>query len=261
MSNERKYGLDRQALRLPLRSLDRLKMISNELRSSGFIDSTTSSVARGLCLIALSILQGTAGQKVADAFRTAATDSTARGIYAGLKTLRALLGLDDDEPATVRKPPIFRRVRRKQKPIRSNEDLRSQPLYLPKYALLQIDALTEELYDAGENATVSGVTRGLCVLALHFADDDMGYDIASIVRDAVAESTEEAAHRAAALLRPLFEEPPTLREPPLFDAFDIELDGPPTEEMPPSSSSRSNGRAERCLYDFGRAHESAANDR
>lgn len=229
MGRQKTSDLDRQALRLSPRSLDRLKVIVHELRAHGS-NTTMATAARGLCFLALSILQGAAGRKAAGAFRAAAADSTSRGTYVALKALRTIFGLDDDEPITVRRPPIIRRVRRKPKGTRSREELRAHPLYLPDRALRQLEALAKELCDAGAQATVSAVTRGLCTLALHLADDDMPYDIASIVRGVMLDPTEECARCAVEMLLPLLEEPATLRDPPLLD---IELDGPPTEEMPP----------------------------
>ena len=92
-----------QALRLPQRACDHLKALVRELRA---VDegATAAKAMRGLCLLALELSTGSAGAKVAEAFRIVARDPTPAGECSALK---AVCSLVDGEPPTNPMPPAI----------------------------------------------------------------------------------------------------------------------------------------------------------
>lgn len=215
VSDFRQHGL-----RLPFPSLVRLHVLTHELRSMD-IKVTTGAVARGLCLFALALLQGDAGPEAACAFRVVACDPTSIGAYRALKAFRALLVTEEEEPST--KP-----MRGSYEIERPAEDLRSQALRLPNLTHAQIEETVHALRALGFDVSRGGVTRGLCMLALHLASGDAGAEIARVLSIAVANPTLDGARYAVEVIRPLLEqEPPTRRDPCSFPE-------PTSDPTPPS---------------------------
>jgi hypothetical protein len=79
-----------QALRLPHRALSYLKELTTALRAAGAQVSAAEAL-RGLCLLALAIADGDAGDECSAAFCIAARDSTAQGQRRALEAVQRLL--------------------------------------------------------------------------------------------------------------------------------------------------------------------------
>lgn len=93
--------LHNQALRVPKGVREQLETLAAELCAAG-TRVTTAQATRGLCLLALEILHGTAGTALANAFRLAASDPTPEGARLALNAIHALF---DGEPSMTPDPP------------------------------------------------------------------------------------------------------------------------------------------------------------
>lgn len=93
--------LHNQALRVPRGVRDQLKTLADELRAAG-ARVTAAQATRGLCWLALEILDKAAGTGIANAFRLAASDPTTEGARTAFNAVQALL---DGAPATTPDPP------------------------------------------------------------------------------------------------------------------------------------------------------------
>jgi len=91
-----------QALRLPRRARDELDVLARELSAAG-TRVTATKATRGLCLLAVELVDGAAGSEVAEAFGIAAGDPTPEGVHRAVEALGALL---DGAPSTMPDPPI-----------------------------------------------------------------------------------------------------------------------------------------------------------
>jgi hypothetical protein len=76
-----------QGVRLPQGARVSLDTFANELRRAFGSRSTSSEVARGLCMLALQLSHGAGGPKLARAFRLAASDPTDEGVQKALREL------------------------------------------------------------------------------------------------------------------------------------------------------------------------------
>lgn len=94
--------LRNQALRLPQPARDDLEALAKGLCAGG-ANVKAGEVMRGLCLLALEIVEGAAGAEVANAFCVAAIDATSEGTRRAIRELQLLL---DGEPSTMPDPPV-----------------------------------------------------------------------------------------------------------------------------------------------------------
>lgn len=224
---KKRSDLSNHGLRLPFRARHRLNVLAAELRVFGYSVSAGSAV-RGLCLLALNVLDGGAGHDTARALRIPAVDPTWSGVYRGLRALRSLLDLDEGEPSTVRVVSA-RKAARGVRP-RYREPLQTQALRLPSYAHARIEAVADELHAAGALATTHGVVRGLCLIAVQIADGAAGDELAAAFRCAASNPTEEGVRHAMELIRSVLDhEAPTVRNS--LDFLDEERS--PANDAPP----------------------------
>lgn len=91
-----------QGVRLPQSALARLEEVAEELGATGGRRPSGSEVTRGLVLLALYCDQGTAGARLAKAFRLAASEPTEEGVR---RALDELTPADPEAPVTEPEPP------------------------------------------------------------------------------------------------------------------------------------------------------------
>lgn len=196
--------LKAQALRLPQHAHVQLGGLATRLSAS---DSPVkrAKAARGLCLLALDLARGAAGDGAAAAVRIAAGDPAPRSVRNALGVLAAQL---DSEPKTT--PMRDHPAAHARFPKPTERSLRNQGLRLPPRARDYLEALTQELRADGAHVSTAAETiRGLLLLALEIAHGGAGDAFSAAFCLAAGDSTAEGQLRALAEVQQALGYPPS----------------------------------------------------
>jgi hypothetical protein len=204
--------LQPQAFRISRRARDRIAALATEELAAGSV-VTPAGAARGLCLLALDLALGLAGEDAANAFRRAAIDPSAPALG---RAVDAFLELLDVDVAETRSLQDARALERTFASGRVRGELLTQALRLPHDARDQLEAFAVELRASGADVTVSATTRGLFLLALDLAFGFAGPRATRAFRLAASDPTAEGVRRALSEVQCLLEAAPsTTPDPPM----------------------------------------------
>ena len=229
MSKRPSSDLRQQALRLEPRAHELLSTLVNELHAAGD-DVTAAEATRGLCMLALELAVGSAGDTIADVVCLAASEPTTPCVR---RAVDALLWLLDLEPSTRPQRSKESIHERTFAPMRSGLDLSNQALRLPPRALDQLKSLAAELRATGADTTAAKAARGLCLFGLDIIYAAPNTEVAKAFRIAAGDPTTEGTRRALEAIKALLDGvPSTVPDPRDPD------DGPTmpsADSQPPSS--------------------------
>jgi hypothetical protein len=204
------HALDTQALRLPPHARDRLAGLAIRLSASG-PPLTAAEAARGLCLLALDLARGAAGNDAADAVRIAARNPAPASVRNALGALVALL---DGEPSTTPMLDDPAAGARSPVPTGRHRNLHSQALRLPPHARCDLEALIVELGVAGARISAGKAIRGLCLLALEIADGGAGAEFSAAFCIAARDPTTDGQYQALKAVKRLLDGAPSTTPEP-----------------------------------------------
>ncbi|MEP7125822.1 MAG: hypothetical protein ABJE95_33130 [Byssovorax sp.] len=236
MSKRPSSDLRQQALRLEPRAHELLSALVNELHAAGD-DITAAEATRGLCMLALQLARGSAGDTVADVVRLTASDPTTPCVRRAVDTLLWLLDLEPStRPQRSKEPTHEQNVA----PMRSGLDLANQALRLPPRALDQLKSLAAELRATGADTTAAKAARGLCLFGLDLIYAAPSTEVAKAFRIAAGDPTTEGTRRALEAIQSLLDGVPSTVPDP-FDPDDEPTTTPSVDSQPPSSIPNSRG--------------------
>lgn len=231
MTNLDGTNLRPQALRLEQRTRDSLSTLAKEL-STADSEVTPAEATRGLCLLALELAVGRAGDTIADIFRLAASRPSSACVH---NALDALLWMLDLEPCTTPKSSEVRVVGRRSSSKSSRLTLRTQSLRMPQHTRDQLDSLASELRAAGANATAAEAVRGLCLLALEVANSTPRTGVVEAFRLAAGDPSADGVHRALEAVQSVLDGVPSTVPEPTTVPDDEVPTMPSATEVPPST--------------------------